>query len=212
MQADLVEVPAALEAVHAAFEHEEAHALVPLGGIGLHGGDHEVGVDAVRDERLRTVHDVGVAVPDGRGPHRREVRADRRLGHGDGGDQLTRADTRQPPLLLLVRREVREVRQADVVVQRDAQARAGHTGALDLFADHEVVAKVVDATAAVLLGHGHTEEPVRTGSKEQLARDGAGGLPFEVVRRDLLVDECPERLAEQVVLVGEQRSLHHRQM
>ena len=59
-------------------------------------GDHEVGVDAVGDERLRAVDDVVVAVADRRRAHRREVGADAGLGHGDGGDQLARRDAGQP--------------------------------------------------------------------------------------------------------------------
>ena len=51
------------------------------------------------------------------------------LGHRDGRDQLARADAGQPALLLLVVREVQEVRQADVVVQRRARARRPSTPA-----------------------------------------------------------------------------------
>ena len=134
VQADLLEVAAPLEAVHAPLEHEQRHALVPLARVGLDRGDDEVGVDAVGDEGLRAVDDVVVAVADGRGRHRGEVGADARLGHGDGGDQLARRDARQPAGLLLVGAVAQEVRQADVVVQRDAEPGAARAGPLDLLA------------------------------------------------------------------------------
>ena len=58
----------------------------------------------------------------------------------------------QPPLALLVGAVPQEVRQADVVVQRQAEPGAADAGGLHLLVDHEVVAEVVDAAAAVLLG------------------------------------------------------------
>ena len=64
-----------------------------------------------------------------------------------------------------------EVRQADVVVQRDPQAEAADAGALGLLADHQVEAEVLRAGAAVALGHGHAEEAAAAGQREHLARD-----------------------------------------
>ncbi len=59
---ELLEVAAALEALHAALDHEQRDAAVALGGIGLQRDDHEVGVDAVGDERLRAVDHVVVVL------------------------------------------------------------------------------------------------------------------------------------------------------
>ena len=98
---------------------------VALGGSVLHRGDHEVGVDAVGDERLRAVDDVVVAVARARwspSPARSEPMPG--LGHRDRRDQLAR---RRCPGSQRSRCSVgavaQEVRQADVVVQRDARAR-----------------------------------------------------------------------------------------
>ena len=52
VQADLVQVPAALEALHAALDDQQREALRALVGVGLGHHDHQVGVDAVGDERL----------------------------------------------------------------------------------------------------------------------------------------------------------------
>ena len=84
------------------------------------------------------------------GRHRGEVGADARLGHGDGGDQLAGGDAGQPALALLVGAVAQEVRQADVVVQGEPEPGTADAGGLDLLADHQVVAEVVDAAAAVL--------------------------------------------------------------
>ena len=52
VQSDLVQMAAALEALHAAFDDEQRKALRALVRIGLRHHDHQVGVDAVGDERL----------------------------------------------------------------------------------------------------------------------------------------------------------------
>jgi hypothetical protein len=92
VHADLVEVAPPLEALHAALEDQQRHPGVLQRRIGLHRGDHEIGVDAVGDDRLGTVDDVVVAVADRRGGHRGKVGADARLGHRDRGDLAAGAD------------------------------------------------------------------------------------------------------------------------
>ena len=74
--------------------------------------------------------------------------------------ELARRDARQPTGALLVVAVAEEVRQADVVVQGDAEPGRVDAGGLDLLADDEVVAEVVDAAAAVLGRDRHAEEPV----------------------------------------------------
>ena len=70
-----------------------------------------------------------------------------------------------------------EVGQADVVVQRDAEAEAAHARELGLLADHQVQAEVIGARTAVGLGYGHRQEAPAPGEREDLARDDAGPLP-----------------------------------
>ena len=88
VEADLLEVAATFEAGHAALDDEQRHPAVALRRVGLGGDDHQVGVDAVGDERLRPVQDVLVAVADRGGGDAGEVGAGAGLGHRDGGDQL----------------------------------------------------------------------------------------------------------------------------
>ena len=67
VHADLLQVAAPLKARHASFENEQRQPAVPI-RASTDGGDHEVGVDAVCDERLRPVHDVLAAVTHRAGP------------------------------------------------------------------------------------------------------------------------------------------------
>ena len=86
---------------------------------------------------------------------------------------------------------------------------AADAGALHLLADDQVVAEVVDPAAAVLLGHGHARGTRRRRPSVNSSRGTMPAvLPLEVVRRDLPLDEGAEALAEQVVLVGEERAAH----
>jgi hypothetical protein len=111
---------------------------------------------------------------------------------------------------LFVGAVAQEVRQANVVVQADAEARPADAGGLDLLVDHEVVAEVVDAPAAVLLGDRHAEEAVLTGLGEEVVRHDAGLLVFEVVRHDLVVEPPAEALTQRLVLFFEDVSFHWR--
>ena len=110
--------------------------------------------------------------------------------------------------LLLVGGEGEEVGEADVGVEREAEARGGHARVLQLLGDHLAVAEVVDPAAAELLGHGHPDEARGARLLEEVARHDAGVVPLEIVRRDLALDERVEALAEQVVFLGEVRAPH----
>ena len=208
VQAELLQVAAPLEALHPPLEDEQGHALVLLARVGLHRGDHEVGVDAVRDERLRAVDDVGVAVADRGRLHAREVGADAGLGHRDRGDELARRDARHPARLLLVGAVREEVRHADVVVEAHPETGATDAGHLDLLVDDLVVPEVVGAAAAVLLGQVHPDEAVPTRLDEHVVGDDPGRLPLEVVGDDLLVEPGAEARPQPVVLLFEQRAFH----
>ncbi len=189
----------------------QADAAVLERRVGLHRGDHELGVDPVGDERLRTVDDVDVALAQRAGAHARKVGADAGLGHRDGREQLARDDARKPAAALLVGAVLQEVRHADVVVQRDPEAEPAHARALDLLADHDVEAEVVHAGAPELLRHGHPQEAVVARGAEGLERHDAIGIPLLVMGDDLALQEPPEALPEVVVLGLEEGSAHGRQ-
>ena len=126
----------------------------------------------------------------------------------DRRDQLAGADAGQPALLLLVVGEVQEVRQADVVVQREAEPGGVDVGPLQLLGDDDVEAEVLDAAPAELLGHLHAEEAVGAGDGEQPAVDDPVGLPPLEVGHGLALEERPEGGAELLVGVVEQGAVH----
>jgi hypothetical protein len=179
-----------------------------LASVGAHRGDEEVGVDAVGDERLRAVHDVVAVLADGGRRDPGQIGTGARLGHRDRRDQLPAREARQPTLLLLLGRVAGEVRQADVAVDRHPQVDGADAHALRLFAQYHVEAEVVDARAAVLLGHRHSEEAVLTRLGEHLPGHEAFSLPLLVVRSDLPLQKRAPTRAEIVVLVVEDSATH----
>ena len=138
--ADLLEVAATLEARGVALDDDEAEAVGAGVRVGLADDDHQVAHDAVGDERLLTVDDPLVALADGAGLDALQVRAGAGLGHRDGGDHLAGAEARQPALLLLVVRQLVQVRRDDVVVQREAEPARARAG--DLLGDDPLEAQV----------------------------------------------------------------------
>ncbi len=209
--ADLLEVASAREAVHAALDHEQADAGMARGGIGLHGGDHKVGVDPVGDEGLGAVDEVAVAVALRARGDRRKIRAGARLGHRDRGDQRAARDPRQPALALLVTGIAREVRQADVVVQGDSEAERGDARVLRLLADHRVQAEVLRARAAEPFGDLHRQEAPGAGLLEDLARHDPGAFPLAAapgVADDLAFEEGAKARTEILVEIIEALAAH----
>jgi hypothetical protein len=108
--------------------------LAPAGRIGLHDHDDQVGIDPVRDDGLRPVDDVTVAVAYGGGRHGGEVGAGARLGHRDRSDDLAADQAWEPPVGLLLGRELLKVGDAGVVVQAESKAGCVDAGPLDLLA------------------------------------------------------------------------------
>ena len=191
--------------VHAALDDQQADALVAGVGVGARDHDHEVGQDAVADERLRAVEDVVVALVDRAGPDALEVRAGARLGHRDRRDQLAADQAGQPALLLLVVRQRADVGDDHVVVHREAEPAGA--GAGDLLGEHHVVAEVLDPGAAVLLVDVEAEQPGLAGLEPDLAVDLAVLLPLLVVGDDLLLQEGAGGGAEVLVLLLVDRGL-----
>ncbi|GAA2923913.1 hypothetical protein GCM10020221_19920 [Streptomyces thioluteus] len=206
--ADLGEVAPALEALGAPLDDEQAQPLGPALRGGPGDDDHQVGEDAVGDERLGTVDHPVVALVDGGRPDALEVGARARLGHGDGGDRLAAAEAGQPAPLLLLGGQGRQVRADDVVVQGDGEA--GGPGPGELLGQDGAVAEVGGAPAAVLLGRGEAEQALPPGGPPRLARDDAVVLPLLAVRDELPLQERPHGGAEGFVPLVEELTFHDR--
>ena len=194
----------ALKARHTPLHGKQREALRALVRVGLGHHDHQVGVDAVGDERLGSVEDVVVAFFDRPGLDALKITASARFGHGDRRDHLPGAELGQPALLLLPGGQVEQVGRDDVVVQSEPEAAvaAGHR----LFTDDGVVPEVRVSAAAVLLRHRHAQEALLAGLQPYAAVDDLVLLPLLVVRSDVPVQERPVGLPEQFVLGLEQRA------
>ena len=205
---DLGEVAATGESWRVGLHDEQGDTTVPRLVPGPHRGDEEVAVDAVGDERLRAVDDVVVAVADGARGQSGEIRADTRFGHGDGGDQLARAQPWQPAGRLLGCAVPQVVRQGDVVVQADPRPGGAGAGPLVLL-EHDLAEPEVRRPAATELGRcGESQEPGPSRSCEQFTVADPRRFPTLDVGLDLPFDELPEASPEQLVLVVEDRALH----
>ncbi len=210
MQAHLLELAAAAEPGHVAFDHQQGEALVAGFGVGAGDDDDEVGVDPRGDEGLGAVEDPVVPVAHRRGADAGQIAARPRLGHRDRDHRLTTGDAGQPALLLLVVGQILEVRADDVVVQ--AQRRRGHAGHGDLLVDDRVEPEVVGAAAAVLLGHVEPDEPVLARGHIGRPVDDALGLPPLGVGGQLGLDVAANGVAERLVLGVVDRALHVRSL
>ena len=206
VHAQFVEVAATFETLHPALQHDEGEPAVAGFGVGATDRQDKVGVDAVRDEGLRAVHHVRVALLHRRGLGSCHVASGVRFRDGNGGDVLARHHLRQPARLLVGVRERQVVRQDDVVVQGHAVGGTDDTRVTDFFLHDGTELVVIDATAAVLLGHVIPEEAVLARLQPDLARGDSVLLPLFVVRHHFLVEptaECrPELLVVGVVDVA----------
>jgi hypothetical protein len=120
------------------------------------------------------------------------------FGHRDGDDQFPAGDPGKPALLLLVVGQPGEVRPHHVVLQTQRGRRSAVAG--DLLVDDGVEPEVVDATAAVLLGHVEPDQAVLARGDERRTVNETVSLPLLGVRHELTFDELSDRLAERLVL------------
>ena len=105
-------------------------------------------------------------------------------------------------LLLLLGAEQVDRRRRHVRVHRDAHREAAGVGVRHLLGEHEV-AEVVAALAAVLLGVGEPEQPELAHAREDRVGERRL-LPLLRVRaRARVTHEGVDRLAQPVVLLGE---------
>ena len=175
--------------------------------IGL-GHEHDrVGAVAVGDVGLRAVDHVlaGGLVAHRAGLDPGHVGAGVGLGDPDREDRLA-GDRRHGPLLLLLLGPEREDRRhRHVGLDRDAHREAAAVGVRHLLGEHQARV-VVAALAAVRLGLVEPEEAELAHPLEHPVGEGRL-LPLLGVGLELLDHEAADRLAQLLVLVGEDEVL-----
>ena len=160
---------------------------------------------AVGDVGLRPVDHAVVAVAHGAGLDARHVGAGVGLGDAEAGDLLALDRGHEVLLLLLLGAEQEDRRGGHVGVHGDAHRQPAAVGLGHLLGEHEV-AVVVAALAAVLLRVGETEEAELAHAREDPVVEGLL-LPALGVGGQLLLHERADRLAQAVVVLGEDEVL-----
>ena len=201
MHADLVQVAAALEARHAALDHEQADAARAGRRIGACHDDHQVAHLAVGNEGLLAVQHVVAALSHRGRADALQIAARAWLAHRDRGDELTGAVTRQPAFALPGAGQANQIVADDVVVHGEARAVRADPG--QLLVHDQVVGVVGVAAAAVLLVDVDPEQAGPPGREPHVPRDGPVAFPLLVIRRDLPGDEGTDHVPERLVLAGE---------
>ena len=160
---------------------------------------------AVGDEGLRARDHVVVAVADRLGADAGDVGAGAGLGDPEAADLLALDAGDEVALLLLLGAEQVDGGEDHVGLDREAHVgAAGARVAHALGADERVV--VVAALPAVLLREAEAEVAELAGAPHGLVGPG-GLLPLVAVRPQLLLHPRLHRLAQVLVLVGEQEVL-----
>ncbi len=148
MHAHLVQVAAALKALHAAFHDQQRQRVGVFLRVGLGRDNNNVRVDAVGNIGLGTVQQEMVAHVLRVGAHARQVTARIGLGHGHGQDGISFDAARQEALALFLGAEILEVRSHQSAVQ--GVEPLATTGATGFFHDDLLVAEIAVAHAAIL--------------------------------------------------------------
>ena len=204
--AHLVQLAAAFESRHSAFDDQQGEPLVPTVRISPGDNDDQVGVDACRDEGLGAVEHPVVAVEHCGRLDAGKVATRTGLAHRDGADQLAGGKTRKPALLLFVVGQFGHVGPDHIVLQ----AQCGRRGPelRQLFDDHGVETEILHPTTTELLRQVETDQPVFAGGEISRPVDLAFAFPLLGMRCDLPFNELAGCFPQLIVLCLEYSSTH----
>ena len=182
-------------------DHEQGDPVVACVRVGLRHQNDVVGAEAVGDEGLGAVDHVLVAIADCGGSDGGDVGAGARLGDPQAADQLTLDRGDQVALLQILGPEQVDRRRRHVGVDREAHIEPAAAAVAHRVRSHQRV-EVVAPLAAVLLGVAETDVAEVGGPLQDRVRPEVL-LPIEPVRGALLQHPRLHRLAQLLVLVGE---------
>jgi hypothetical protein len=198
--AHLLEVLLDHDPGRAHLDDERRHPAAAGGRIGLGEDDRPLGVARVRDERLRAVEDVVVAVAHRGGAQRGDVGARPRLRERERAEDRLFDQRRQPAGLLLGRAEEQDGARAEPV-GGDGRADPG-AAPVELFADEQAV-EGAEAGAAVLLGHVEVHQAERVRLGYELRRVALLHVVLRLVRPDLAFRKGACEPAQLLLLLGQ---------
>ena len=178
-------------------------------GVGLREDGVEARDRGVRDEALRAVEDVVVAVsPRGR-PHRRGVGARPGLGQGVCGEPLARREPGQEALLLLLAARELDPERAELLHGEEEAARRAHLR--DLLDDDQREQRPGPRAAEALLEE-KAEEPVLPEELDDVPGKLVRRVDLGSTRRDPLARERTDELAHLELLVAQRLPGHGRSL
>ena len=179
---------------------------MPGAQVGLREDDVDARDAGVRDEALRAVEYVLVALEPGFGAHRGRVGARAGLGQRVRRKPLAARQAREVPLLLFLRAVVLD-REGAQLLQGEDEAGRG-TDLRDLLDRDEHHERPRPGAPEALL-EGEAEDLVLAEELDHV-RELARGVDLGGARRDALARERPDELADLALLVGERLVPHAR--
>ena len=175
--------------------------------VGLREDGVQAGDRRVRDEPLRAVEDVLVAVAARRRPHRCGVGARPGLGERVRGQHLAGGEAREEPRPLLLRPGELEPERAELLHGEDQPARRADLR--DLL-DRDEREERPGSRAAVLLVEEEPEDAVLAEELDDVPRELVRLVDLGGARRDALARDRPHELADLELLVGQRLPGHAR--
>ena len=185
---------------------ERADAALARALVGDGHDDADIGVLAAGDELLDAVEHVMVAVAPRGGAQRRRVAARLRLGQRKRTEHAAGSQRLEPLFFLRVVRIGHAYAAHRAIVDRD-DGRGAAIAGRD-FLDHDRQREIVEAGAAELFRHRDAEHAELRELLQRFAREAALAVPCGGVRSELLLREVAQRVADHLVLVGQDHSVH----
>ena len=182
-------------------DEEAGEPAVLLLRVGLGEDQRDLGDVAERDPHLLTADPPAAVDLRRAGPEVGGVGAGVGLGQPEAAEDLARAETGQPALLLLLAAPALDRAGDERGLDRDDGA-GGAVGAADLL-DDQPVADVVEAAAAVLLGDRRSEVAHLAELRCELDVEALGAVVLADPRDDEVVGEFAGRLGDQPLLVAQ---------
>ena len=188
------------EARRVGLDDEGGDAGVARVRVGLREDGVEVRDAGVRDEALRAVEDVLVALAARRRAHRRAVGAGAGLGERVRRQPLAARELRQVLLLLLVGAGELEPERAELLHREDERRRRAD---LPDLLDRDEREKRAGAEPAVLLVEEEAEDVVLAEELDDVPRELVRLVDLGRARRDPLARELADEIAQLPLLVGQ---------
>ncbi|MDT4857998.1 hypothetical protein FQZ97_924440 [compost metagenome] len=184
---------------------ERAHAALAGALVGHSDDDGDLAVLAAGDELLHAVDHVTVAVLARGGAQARGVAAGLRFGEAEGAEHLALGQRLEPFLLLLRVAVAHEDGVDGAVGHADGGAGAAVAGR-NLF-EHQCEREVVEARAAMLLGHADAVGAQRGQALVHFLREAVVAVPLGGVGPELGLRKIAHGVADGFLVCAEQHGV-----